>query len=103
MASNEMVINEWLFLKDFGKSGHGLILRYYHRIHLETEENHEILGQDSQSPGRDFNPGPPEYDTGLLTTLAPFGDVKKKQVSAEFALYSYKNTEIAYSYNLIIS
>jgi NADPH-dependent 7-cyano-7-deazaguanine reductase QueF len=24
--------------------------------------------QDSRSPGRDFNPGPPEYETGVLTT-----------------------------------
>jgi hypothetical protein len=26
------------------------------------------LGQDSRSPGRDFNQGPPEYEAGVLTT-----------------------------------
>jgi hypothetical protein len=33
-----------------------------------TEENHENLSQDSLSPGRDLNPEPPEYETGVLTT-----------------------------------
>jgi hypothetical protein len=33
-----------------------------------TEENHENLNQDSQSPGRDLNPGPPEYEAEMLTT-----------------------------------
>jgi hypothetical protein len=32
-----------------------------------TDENHE-KPQDSRSPGRDFNPKPPEYETGVLTT-----------------------------------
>jgi hypothetical protein len=33
-----------------------------------TEENHKNLSQDSWFPGRDLNPGPPEYETGVLTT-----------------------------------
>jgi hypothetical protein len=33
-----------------------------------TEENHEHLNLDSLSPCRDLNPGPPEYEAGLLTT-----------------------------------
>jgi hypothetical protein len=32
-----------------------------------TEENHENLSQNSQSPGRDLNPGPPKYEAGVLT------------------------------------
>jgi hypothetical protein len=32
-----------------------------------TEENKEILRQDSRSSGKDLNPGPPEYDAGILT------------------------------------
>jgi hypothetical protein len=32
-----------------------------------TEKNHEKLGQDSQTPGRDLKPGPPEYETAVLT------------------------------------
>jgi hypothetical protein len=28
----------------------------------------ENLGQDSWSPGRDLNPGPSKYETGVLTT-----------------------------------
>jgi hypothetical protein len=48
-------------------SGRGLILRYYPSICLGSEKTHENLSQDSQSPGRDFNPGPPEYEAGVLT------------------------------------
>jgi hypothetical protein len=33
-----------------------------------AEENHENLNQDSQSPGRDLNPGHPEYEAEMLTT-----------------------------------
>jgi hypothetical protein len=32
-----------------------------------TEQDH-LTSQDSQSPGRDLNPGPPEYEVGLLAT-----------------------------------
>jgi hypothetical protein len=32
-----------------------------------TKENHENLSQDSQSLGRDLNPGPPEYEADVLT------------------------------------
>jgi hypothetical protein len=28
----------------------------------------KILSQDSRSPGRGLNPGPPEYDAGMLYT-----------------------------------
>jgi hypothetical protein len=33
-----------------------------------TEKNHENLSHDSQYPGRDLNPEPPGYKTGVLTT-----------------------------------
>jgi hypothetical protein len=33
-----------------------------------TEEKHKKLSQDSRSPGQDRNPGPPEYEVGLLAT-----------------------------------
>jgi hypothetical protein len=33
-----------------------------------TEKNHENLSQDRRSPSRDLNPGPAEYETGVLTT-----------------------------------
>jgi hypothetical protein len=33
-----------------------------------TEENHEYLSQDSQSPSPDLNPGPPEYEAEALNT-----------------------------------
>jgi hypothetical protein len=33
-----------------------------------TEENHIKLNWDSQFPGQDFNPEPPEYKVGVLTT-----------------------------------
>jgi hypothetical protein len=28
----------------------------------------KIFSKDSRSPGRDFNPRPPEYEAGVLTT-----------------------------------
>jgi hypothetical protein len=33
-----------------------------------TEGNHEHFIEDIRSPGRDFNPGPAEYEAGVLTT-----------------------------------
>jgi hypothetical protein len=47
-------------------------LRYYVRIWLEglrTTKKH--LSQDSQSPGRDMNPGPPEYEATARCSLQP--------------------------------
>jgi hypothetical protein len=44
-------------------------LRYYPGIFLEEQRNTtNILSQDRRSLDRDFNPGPPEYDAGVLTT-----------------------------------
>jgi hypothetical protein len=37
-----------------------------------TDENHENLSNDSRSPGRDLNLGPPEYEAGVLTTRSWF-------------------------------
>jgi hypothetical protein len=37
-----------------------------------TGENHENLSNNSRSPVRDFNPGPPEYETGVLSTATMF-------------------------------
>jgi hypothetical protein len=36
-------------------------------LHGGNEENHEELCEDSWSPDRDSNPGPPEYEARLLT------------------------------------
>jgi hypothetical protein len=33
-----------------------------------TEKSHEKLKSHSRSLGRDLNPGPTEYETGVLTT-----------------------------------
>jgi hypothetical protein len=33
-----------------------------------TEENYKNLSQESQSPGRDTNPGPPKHEARELTT-----------------------------------
>jgi hypothetical protein len=49
-------------------SSHGLILRYYPGICLEgLSKSMKNLCQDSWSPGLDLNPGPPEYEAGVLT------------------------------------
>jgi hypothetical protein len=38
-----------------------------------TEGNHENLSQDSRSPGRDLNPGCPEYEGVLNRVTMTFG------------------------------
>jgi hypothetical protein len=50
-------------------SGRGLILRHYPRISVGAEEKlQKNLSQDSRPPSRDLNPGPLEYEAGMLTT-----------------------------------
>jgi hypothetical protein len=45
------------------------MLRYYLRIRLEgLRKTTKNLGQDSRSPELDLNPGPTEYDAGVLAT-----------------------------------
>jgi hypothetical protein len=44
-------------------------LMYYPGIFLEELRNTtKNISQDNRSPGRGFNPGPPEYEPGWLTT-----------------------------------
>jgi hypothetical protein len=44
-------------------------LRYCHGIYLEgLRKTTKNLSWDSRSPGRDLNPGPLEYEAGVLTT-----------------------------------
>jgi hypothetical protein len=44
-------------------------LRYYRGICLEElRKTTRNLSQDGRCLGRGFNPGPPEYETGVLTT-----------------------------------
>lgn len=33
-----------------------------------TERSHEIFGQVSQFPGKEFKKGPPKYKAGVVTT-----------------------------------
>jgi hypothetical protein len=55
--------------KGCGRSSRGLISRHYPGIFLKGLRNiTKSLIQDSWSPGRDLNPGPLEYETGVLTT-----------------------------------
>jgi hypothetical protein len=50
--------------------------RYYPGICLEgLRQITKNLGQDSRPSGRDLNPGPPEYEAGMLTTR-PWRSVK---------------------------
>jgi hypothetical protein len=48
-------------------SGRGLIQGTMRHLPGGTDENHENLSQDSRSPALDLNPGPPEYETGVVT------------------------------------
>jgi hypothetical protein len=44
-----------------------------------TEENHRNPSIDSWSPGQDLKPGPPEHETGVLTTPpTTFSDLKRR-------------------------
>jgi hypothetical protein len=47
----------------------GLFLMYYPGIRLEElRKTTTNLSKDSWSPGQDLNPGPSEYEAGVLTT-----------------------------------
>jgi hypothetical protein len=55
--------------KRFGRKGLWPNLRYYPCVYLEgLRETMKRLSQDSWSPGRDLNLGPPIYEAGVLTT-----------------------------------
>jgi hypothetical protein len=54
--------------KGCGRNRSWVILRHYPGICLERlSKSTGNFNQDSRSPGRDFNPGPPEYEEGVLT------------------------------------
>jgi hypothetical protein len=57
-------------------SGHGLI--------------YDSLSHDSRSSGQDSNPGPPRYDTGLLTTRPrqSVTAVRRKKAPLDLSLFS---------------
>jgi hypothetical protein len=51
------------------KEQSGYILRYYPSIHVEgLRKSTKDLSHDRRSSGRNLNPGPPEYETGVLTS-----------------------------------
>jgi hypothetical protein len=55
--------------KGCGKKRSWPNLRYYPSICLEgLRKTTKNLSQDTRSPVRDLNPGPPEYEEGVLTT-----------------------------------
>jgi hypothetical protein len=68
IASNERMIVFWIG-KDVEGSGNGLIQDTILAFACRDWGKHENLSQDSRSLGRDLNPGPPEYEAGVLTTL----------------------------------
>jgi len=51
------------------ESGHSLTSRLYPGMRLEVlSKSTKDSSQDNRCPGRYFNPGPSEYETGVLTT-----------------------------------
>jgi hypothetical protein len=48
--------------------GRVLIFRYCPDIRVELKKITKKLSQDSLSPGRDLNPGPPEHEARVLIT-----------------------------------
>jgi hypothetical protein len=68
-VSNEKVIIEGLIGKDLEESGRGLILRYYPGIFWKgLRKTTKYLSEKRWCSGKDFNPGPPQYEAGALTT-----------------------------------
>jgi hypothetical protein len=55
-------------LKDVEGSIQGLIEGTIPAYTWGTDENHEILSQESLSAHRDLNPGSPKYEALMLTT-----------------------------------
>jgi hypothetical protein len=54
----------------FGRSCCDLISRYYSSIRMEgLRKAAKTLSQDSRSPGRDLNPGPPEYKARISSLI----------------------------------
>jgi hypothetical protein len=60
-----------------------------------TDENHENLNQDSQSPGRDFNPAPAEYEAGVLTS-GPRRSVDPQHRIAEAQFFIPRVTSVTF-------
>jgi hypothetical protein len=57
--------------KGWGRKRSWLNLSYYPSIFLEgLRKTTKNFSQDTRSPGRDLNPGPPEFEAGVLTTQA---------------------------------
>jgi hypothetical protein len=55
--------------KGYGRKRQWPKLRHHPGICLEgLRKTKKNLSQDKGSPGRDFNPGPPEYEAGVLST-----------------------------------
>jgi hypothetical protein len=69
------MVSEWWIGTNLEISGRGLILRYYPAVAWKDWVKPRKVSQDSSYSGRDFNPGPPEYEAGVLTatfvTVAP--------------------------------
>jgi hypothetical protein len=60
-----------MILKGYGRKRlwSNFKVEYYPIIHLEIlRKGTKNLSQDRWSPVRDLNPGPPEYEAGVLTT-----------------------------------
>jgi hypothetical protein len=66
IVSNEGVRSKLWVGKVLEGSSHGPILRYYPGICLEELKKTMKKPQYSQSLGLDLNPGPPEYEAGVL-------------------------------------
>jgi hypothetical protein len=55
--------------KGFGRKRSLLNFRVLSQpLPVGTEENHKDVSYDSQSLGRNLNPGPPEYEAGMSST-----------------------------------
>jgi hypothetical protein len=57
-----------MYWKGCGRTRPWFSVIYYPDIFLEGLRETQNLSQDSRSQDLDFNPGPSEYEAGLLTT-----------------------------------
>jgi hypothetical protein len=78
--------------KGCGRKRSWLILRYHPGIRLDgLRKTMTKISSDSRFPERDMNPGPPEYEAGVLTNR-PRRSVKERWTTLVQSTYKSQHT-----------
>jgi hypothetical protein len=56
-------LREWRILEDVEGSNRGPFKVLFWHLYGGNEENHKKFSQETRSPGRGMNPGPPQYES----------------------------------------